>query len=127
VAEVISTLFGWFLLVLLALTAGRALRGQGEFSRTFRAIAFAQIPGVITWLKIIPQVGSLFDIVGTLIVLVATWLALREALDLSKWRALFIPIVSSLVIVVALVVVGLVSSGAALTIETILNQLGYVR
>jgi hypothetical protein len=126
-AEVISTLFGWFLLVLLALTAGRTLRGQGEFSRTFRAIAFAQIPGAITWLKIMPRVGSLFEIVGTLMVLVATWLALQEALHLSKWRALFIPIVASFVVFAALIVVGLVSSGAALTIETILNQLGFVR
>jgi hypothetical protein len=55
---------------------------------------------------------------------VATWLALQEALHLSKWRALFIPIVALLLASAALVVVGLVSSGASLIIETILDQLG---
>jgi hypothetical protein len=126
VAEVVSSLVGWSLLVLLALTAGRALKGKGNFTRTFRAIAFAQIPEVITWLKIVPQVGALFEIGGTLMVLVATWLALQEALRLTKWRALLIPIIALLVVAAAIVVVGLVSSGAALTIETILDQLGFV-
>jgi len=56
--------------------------------------------------------------------LVTTWLALQEALYLSKWRALFIPVVALLVAFAAIVVVGLVSSGAALTVETIWDQLG---
>ena len=124
VAEVISFLVGWSLIVLLALVAGRALKGQGDFTRTFRTITFAQVPEVITWLKIIPQVGSLFEIAGTLMVLVATWLALQEALHLSKWRTLFIPVVALLVAFAAIVVVGLVSSGTALTVETIWDQLG---
>jgi hypothetical protein len=126
VAEVISTLIGWSLLVLLALIAGRALKGKGTFTRTFRAIAFAQIPGVITWLKIIPQMGPLFEIAGTLMVLVASWLAIQEALHLTKWRALLIPIAIILLVAVTIVVAGLVSSGAALTIDTILEQLGLV-
>ena len=69
----------------------------------------------------------LFEIGGTLMVLVATWLALQEALHLTKWRALLIPVIALLVVAVAIVVVGLVSSGAALTIETILEQVGFVR
>jgi hypothetical protein len=125
-SEVITSLVGWSLLVLLALVAGRALKGEGNFTRTFRAIGFAQIPEVITWLKIVPQVGPLFEIAGTLMVLVATWLALQEALHLTKWRALIIPIVALLVVAGTIVVVGLVSSGASLTVETILDQLGLV-
>jgi uncharacterized membrane protein YvlD (DUF360 family) len=126
VAEVISSLVGWSLMVFLVLVAGRALKGQGNFTRTFRTIAFAQVPEVITWLKIIPQVGPLFQIAGTLMALVATWLALQEALLVSKWRALLIPIVALFVVVAAILVVGLVSSGAALTLETILDELGLI-
>jgi uncharacterized membrane protein YvlD (DUF360 family) len=126
VAEVLSSLVGWSLMVFLALIAGRALKGQGNFTRSFRAIAFAQVPEVITWLKIIPRVGSLFEIVGTLMGLAAIWLALQEALLLSRWRALLIPIVALFVVAVTIVIVGLVSSGAALTVETILDQLGLV-
>jgi hypothetical protein len=122
-AEVISSLIGWAVLVLFSLVAGRTLKGRGSFSRNFRAIAFAQIPAVVTWLRIVPQVGALFNLAGSLMVLVASWLALQEALHLSKWRALLIPIAALLVIALSLAVIGLVSSGATLTLETILEQL----
>jgi hypothetical protein len=45
-------------------------------------------------------------------------------LHLSRWRALLIPVIALFVVAAALLVVGLVSSGAALTLGTILDQLG---
>jgi hypothetical protein len=56
--------------------------------------------------------------------LVATWLALQESLRISKWRALLIPLVALVIVVLAIEVINLVLSGVALTIETILEQLG---
>jgi hypothetical protein len=125
VLDVLSTVLTWTFIILLATVAGRALRGKGSFSRAFRAVGFAHIPEVITWLHIIPVAGLLFNIIGTLMLLVATWLALQESLRISKWRALLIPLVAIVVILVGIAVIDLVASGAALTVETILGELGY--
>ena len=104
--------------------AGRVLKGKGTFSRAFRAVGFAHVPEAITWLQIIPVAGSLFNVVGTVMLLVATWLALQESLRISKWRALLIPLVALVIVLLAIEVINLVASGAALTVETILAQLG---
>ena len=56
--------------------------------------------------------------------LVTTWLALQESLHISKWRALLIPLLTLVIIVLAVAVISLVASGASLTVETILAQLG---
>lgn len=122
--DVIGTVISWCLVVLLAFFGGRALKGYGSFTRTFRTIAFAQVPEVVTWLHFLPSIGPLFSIAGTLMVLLASWLALQEALRLSKWRALLVPIVSLVLVVLAVEIVSLVLGGAALTVETILSQLG---
>jgi hypothetical protein len=114
----------WSFIILLATVAGRALKGRGTFTRAFRAIGFAHIPEIITWLHIIPVAGPLFNIVGTVMLLVATWLALQESLRISKWRALLIPLFALIIVVLAIEVINLVASGATLTVETILAQLG---
>jgi hypothetical protein len=126
VGDLIGSLIGWSLIVLLAYFGGRALKGYGSFTRTFRAVAFAQVAEVVTWLHIIPGIGPLFSIAGTLMVLLASWLALQEALRLSKWRALLVPIVSLVLAVLAIEIVTLVLGGAALTVETMLAQLGFI-
>lgn len=124
VLDVLGTLLVWSAIILLATLAGRTLRGRGTFSRTFRAVGFAQVPEVITWLHILPVAGPLFNIVGTVMLLVATWLALQESLRISKWRALLIPLVALVIVFLAIEVIELVVGGAALTVETILAQLG---
>jgi hypothetical protein len=100
------------------------LKGRGTFSRSFRAVGFAQLPEAITWLHIIPVAGPLFNVIGTVMLLVAAWLALQESLRISRWRALLIPLVALVIFILAIAVIELVASGAALTIETILAQLG---
>jgi hypothetical protein len=126
IIDVVGSLVAWMLVLLLAVIAGRALKGQASFSRTFRAVSFALVPEIITWLHFLPGIGPLFNIAGTIMALIAVWLALQEALRLSKWRALLIPIVALIIAVLAIEIVSLVLGGAALTIETILEQLGFI-
>jgi hypothetical protein len=58
-------------------------------------------------------------------VLIASWIALQEALRLSRWRALLIPLLSLIIVVLAVEIVNLVIGGAVLTVETLLAQLGF--
>ncbi len=124
VLDTLSTVLVWAFIILLATLAGRALKGRGTFARSFRAVGFAHIPESLTWLHIIPVAGPLFNIVGTVMLLVATWLALQESLRISRWRALLIPLVALIIVVLAFETINLVASGATLTLETILAQLG---
>jgi hypothetical protein len=123
--DVIGSLVAWFLIISLAVVAGRTLKGHASFTRTFRAVSFALVPEVITWLHFIPGIGPLFTIAGTLMVLIASWIALQEALRLSRWRALLIPLLSLIIVVLAVEIVNLVIGGAVLTVETLLAQLGF--
>jgi hypothetical protein len=118
--DVIGSFVAWLLVVSLAVVAGRALKGHASFTRTFRAVSFALLPEVITWLHYIPGIGPLFNIAGNVMILIAVWIALQEALRLSKWRALLIPVFALIIVVLAIEIVSLVIGGAALTIETLL-------
>jgi len=126
VLDVIGSLVAWFLIIALAMVAGRTLKGHASFTRAFRSVSFALAPEVITWLHFIPGIGPLFTVAGTLMVLIASWIALQEALRLSKWRALLIPLLSLVIVVLAIEIVNLVIGGAVLTAETILAQLGLI-
>jgi hypothetical protein len=75
---------------------GSVLKGQASFTGTFRAVSFVLAPEEITWLHLIPIIGPMFNIAGTSMVLIASWIALQETLNPSRWRVLLFPILSLL-------------------------------
>lgn len=119
-----GNLAGWILIVLLSLVAARELRGRGDVTRVMRTLAFAQIPRMIRWLGVVPAIGSLFSLARTIMLLLTMWTALQEALRLSRLRAALVPVVGFLVFGVVLVAITAVLGGTALSVETILSQLG---
>ena len=60
-----------------------------------------------------------------MLVLLATWIALQEALRLRRLLAALIPIVGLLVIFVAPLVAGFMLGGTVLTLEAVLLRLGF--
>jgi len=117
---------GWLLVVLLAYVAGYLLHGRGSFTRTLRALAFAEVPVIIGFLGPLPAVGPLFALASVVVELLALWIALQEALRLRRLAAALIPIVGLVVVVVATLAVAFMLSGTALTLETMLLHLGLV-
>ena len=108
----------------LSVADGQDSQVDEVLSYAIYAVDFANLQKAVIWLRIIPVAGPLFSIVGTVMLLVATWLALQESLRISKWRALLIPLVALIIVILAVKVINLVASGAALTVDTILAQLG---
>ena len=127
VLDIVGSLAAWFFIIFLAVVAGRALKGHASFTRTLRAVSFALVPEVISWLHFLPGVGPIFGIIGPLMIIIASWIALQEALHLSKWRALLIPLLSLIIVVLTIEIISLVFGGVALTVDTILVQLGFVQ
>jgi uncharacterized membrane protein YvlD (DUF360 family) len=122
--ELLGSSVVMLLMVLLAHGAGRVLGGEGELTRTMRAVGFAFAPQIIGFLGALPTVGPLFSLVAAVMTVLAVWKALQEALGLGRLAAALIPIVGLLMFVLASAALGVVVSGAALTVETILGQLG---
>jgi hypothetical protein len=104
--------------------AGNFVRGQGEFSRALRTLAFARAPEALSWFTFLPGIGALLAIASPLMVLLASWLALQKALHISRWRALLVPVISLPIIIIALAATGVIWNGLELTIETVSSQLG---
>lgn len=120
-----SALLAWFFVIILALMGGRVLRSRSDFTRTMRALAYAQAPQVLVWLRVVPFVGALFATVGWLMVLLASWLALQEALHLRRITAALIPLIGLVVLILSAVVFVIVLSGLGLTAETVWRFLNW--
>ena len=94
ISGVVVLIFGLAICLILATIAGRLNHRDRSFTRAFNAIAFAGVGGFVAWFAPINYVGPLLLITGTLIVLIASWLAIQEALAIPRWPAVLIPLLS---------------------------------
>jgi uncharacterized membrane protein YvlD (DUF360 family) len=117
-------ILGWLLGVLVVFGAGRLLGGKGSFTATLRGLGFAQITNSVALLGLIPGFSSVAQIIAGLLSFMATWFAGVEVHELRGWRSLLLPIAVLLVLVGSLVVLGLLVSGTAFTVESLLRDLG---
>ena len=96
---VVLALLGWALLAWITYMVGTRLfptpdtsADWGELART---LGFAQSPGVLKIFLIVPGIGPLIFLIAHIWTLVATVIAIRQALDYtSTWRAVGVAIVS---------------------------------
>ena len=96
---VVSALLGWALLAWITYMVGTRLfptpdtsADWGELART---LGFAQSPGVLRIFGIVPGIGLLIFSIASIWVIVATVIAIRQALDYtSTWRAIGVAIAS---------------------------------
>ena len=96
---IVAALHGWALLAWITYMVGTRLfptpetsADSGELART---LGFAQSPGVLRLLGVVPGIGPLIFSIASIWVLVATVIAIRQALDYtSTWRAVGVAIAS---------------------------------
>jgi hypothetical protein len=94
VSGIVVLMFGLAMCLLLATFAGQSYRKKESFTRALNAIAYAGVGGFVAWFAPLNYVGPLLLITGTLIVLVACWLAIQEALAIPRWPAVLIPLLA---------------------------------
>lgn len=92
VTGTVITLVAWLVWVFLTYLIGTRLLPEPETSADYgemlRTVGFASAPGVIRIFGIVPGVGFLFFLAAGIWMLVATVIAVRQALDYtSTWRA----------------------------------------
>ena len=86
---VISALLGWVLWAgITYLIGAKFLGGTATWGELLRTIGFAQTPGVLHVLDIIPFLGGIIRFGVAIWVLIAGIIAIRQALDISTRKAI---------------------------------------
>lgn len=131
-ASTVDALFSFGLATGVVFLTGKVLTGksrdegrhQATYGGVVRALGFAQGVQVVQLLGLIPVLGNFAGILTTVLRILAVWMAAATAHDLRGWRAIAFPLVMFLVVVVSLLVTITLLQGAALSLTTLLQELG---
>ncbi|MBK8048579.1 MAG: phage holin family protein [Anaerolineales bacterium] len=122
--RILADLGLWVLAVAIVFAAGWLLTKRGTFTKTFRAVGFAQSVYVLVLLALFPVIsGGIYGIVVALGFL-AVWMGAAVAHETRGWRALVLPIVVLLVFVIGSTLVGMLIAGAQFTFQSVLGDMG---
>lgn len=106
-----GALIGWGIWSVLTYFIGvKLFNGTATIGEMARTLGFAQAPGVLYIVGIIPVLGWLATIVIAVWILIAGIIAIRQALDVSTGKAILTAVIGWVVMVVIMAVFG----GAAL-------------
>jgi hypothetical protein len=117
----------WPLSVLAVFAAGRWLSGKGEYTRTFRALGFAQSVHFIELLELIPPIAPLVRVIVTVVVGLAIWIAAAAAHETKGWRTLLLPMAFFFVWFAVVFVLGSLLGGLGVTLSSLLDFLGLAK
>jgi hypothetical protein len=89
VGGLLGAIVGWLLWAGITYLIGdRLLGGTATWGELLRTLGFAQAPGVLFALGIVPLLGGIVALAVGIWVLVASIIAIRQALDFSTGRAI---------------------------------------
>jgi hypothetical protein len=114
----------WLIGVTLLAFAARTLRGEGNFTQTFRVAGFAQSAHVLELLGFIPVIGPLSRFIAVLLTITGVWLGVAAAHDLKGWRTILLPVIYILTTIVTIVFLLAALESLAVTVESILQIFG---
>jgi hypothetical protein len=111
-AGIISAILGWLLWAGITYLIGdKLLGGTSTWGELLRTIGFAQTPGVLHVLGIIPFLGGIIRFGVAIWVLIAGIIAIRQALDVNTGRAILTAVLGWLVITLPLAILAAVAKG----------------
>lgn len=114
-----------FVLIVAGVTAaGWVLTRRGNFTKTFRALSFAQIAHIILLFAFWPSLNSAMQAGAIVLGLLTTWMGAAIAHQTSGWRTFVFPVVFILVVVLAYAGFGILLAGAGFTFQALFADLG---
>lgn len=106
---IITAIAGWLLWAGITYLIGdKILGGTATWGELLRTIGFAQAPGVLSVLGIIPFLGGLVRFAIAIWVLIAGIIAIRQALDFGTGKAVLTAVLGWVAVTVLAVVLRLV-------------------
>lgn len=118
-AMIVFALIGWAVSSAVVWLIGTRLmpgkNTEADFQQVLRVVGFAQAPGLLSILGIIPILGVLIRFVVWIWTLVALVIAVRQALDYDDTlKAVIVCVIAWVVMFVATLMVGFLGFGAAM-------------
>jgi len=98
----------WLFWSFILLVVGRLLGGTADFGEVMRTLAFAHTPGVLALFSFIPILGALANLAAWLWTLLATVIAVREAMDFDTGRAVLTVVLPTIILIALAIVAGLI-------------------
>ena len=110
IGGVISAFLNWGIFAGMTMFIGtRFFGGTADWGELLRTLGFAQAPGVLAILAVIPLLGALVGIVVGIWSLVAAVVAIRQALDFDTTRAILTAVSAVVVIIIVSIVIGIMT------------------
>ena len=100
-SALVASLIGWVLWAgVTYLIGAKILGGTATWGELLRTLGFAQAPGVLLALGMVPGVGWIVEVVVAIWTLITGIVAIRQALDFSTGKAILTAIVSVIILAV---------------------------
>ena len=100
IGGIIAAILGWLAWSSITMFVGtRLFGGTADWGQLLRTLGFAQSPGVLAVLGIIPLLGDLVTFVVSIWMLVTGIVAIRQALDIDTGKAVLTALVGWVVMV----------------------------
>jgi hypothetical protein len=113
IGGLIGALLGWVIWAGVTYFVGTKLfGGTATWGELLRTLGFAQSPGVLLILGIIPLLGGLIKFAVAIWMLAAGIVAIRQALDVSTGKAVLTALVSWLAALIPFAILGMLGIGA---------------
>jgi hypothetical protein len=114
----------WLVAVLILYLAAYLLRGKAKFTDTLRVAGFAQSAHVLELLSFLPVIGPLARSLALLLSFFGIWIGAAVAHELKGWRALVLPVIYVVTLVVTVFFVQSAIEATAITINGLLSDFG---
>ena len=110
ISSLFAALLGWVVWSGVTYLIGdKLLGGTATWGELLRTLGFAQSPGVLGILAVIPLVGGLIRLIVAVWILVAGIIAIRQALDFSTGKAVLTAVIGWLALVVPMMLISMAS------------------
>lgn len=107
VGAVVTALLGWLIWAGVTYLIGdRLLGGTATWGELLRTLGYAQAPGVLFVLGIVPLLGGLISFAAALWTLAAGIVAIRQALDFGTGKAVLTAILGWIVLAIPAMIFG---------------------
>jgi hypothetical protein len=114
-----GALVGWLIWSLIILVVGRVLGGKADFGEVMRALAFADTPGVFYLFSSFPLFGPLISLVVGVWTIIATVIAVREAMDFDTGRAVVTVLIPVGIMILLSILIFVVAAALGIALFTL--------
>ena len=98
IASALAALVGWLIWAGITYVIGdKIFGGTATWGELLRTLGFAQAPGVLYILGVLPVIGALTSVVVSIWILIAGFIGIRQALDIGNGKTFLTVLIGGLI------------------------------